>query len=109
MRRNWRESLPVMEFHHPPKFSLNSCKPFPESQDRPHRFSPFRSWVLSLDLGILVGLGFSTGFPRCIINQLRPLALERLSLLSGILSFLEPTFSPTVGEEDEVDEDEEEE
>ena len=69
-KKNWRESLPVMEFRHPPKFSLNSCSHSGISGSS-HRFP--RSIVVSFFtfvFGIMVGLGFHR-FPRSIINQLR--------------------------------------
>ena len=55
---NWRESLPVMEFHHPPNFP-SILAAIPESQNRQNTTGlPVLSWSLFCWFWIFVGLGF---------------------------------------------------
>ena len=87
--KNWRESLPVMEFHHPPN-SPWILAAIPESQNRQNTTGhPVQSWFpfyLFLEFGWL-------GFAQVSLiyhQQIETLALERCHCLSH-LPFLEPT------------------
>ena len=64
--KNWRESLRVLEFHHPTKISLNSCS---HSGISEYNGLP-RSIVVSFLFGFLgfIGLGFIR-LPWSIINR----------------------------------------
>ena len=78
---NWRESLPVMEFHHPPNFPWILAS-IPGSQNH-HTGFPVLSWFPFICFWDLVGLAFHR-FLRSIINKLSHCQVH--------LPFLEPKF-----------------
>ena len=88
--KNWRESLHVLEFHHPPKFSLNSC-----SHSGISEFN-------ELPRSIVV----SSGCPDRSSTELDTCTGE-MSLLFPSSRSRTDDKSPTVGEEGEDEEDDE--
>ena len=101
--KNWRESLRVLEFHHPPKFSLNSCSHSGISDS--HLFPR------SIAVSFLFVFGFlwawiSSGFPDLSSTNSDTGTGEILLLFTSFRS--RTGISPTVGEEDEAEEDDEE-
>ena len=103
MRRTG-ESLHVTEFHHPPNFPWILAA-IPESQDR-HTGFTVPSWSLFLlFLGILLAW-VSSGFPD-LSSTNSDTGTGEMSLL-GASSLSRTDISPTVGEEGEDEEDEEE-
>ena len=93
-----------MEFHHPPKISLSSCN---HSGDlRITRVSPFyRGFLFILVFWFLLAW-ISSGFPN-LSSTNSDTGTGEMSLL-GASSLSRTGISPTVGEEGEDEEDEEE-
>ena len=101
---NWRESLPVMEFHHPPNFFLNSCS-HSRISESPLGFP--RSVVVSFLFVCGISLAWiSSGFPDLSSTNSDTGTGEMSLLCASSLSRTEIT--PTVGEKGEDEEDEEE-
>ena len=91
-----------MEFHHPPKFSLNSG-----ISGSSHGVSPFYRGLFFIGFGNFCWLGFPQ-VPPFYHQPIQTLALEKCPL-SDASSHSRTDISPTVGEEGEDEEDEEEE
>ena len=103
---NWRESFPVTEFHHPPSFSLNSCNHSGISELSEHNGSP-RAVVVSFLLVFGIFLAWSSsGLPELSSTSLDTGTGEMSLLVTSSLSRTDN--SPTVGEEGEDEEDDEE-
>ena len=103
--KNWRESLPVLEFHHPPNFPCILAA-IPESQNRQNTTGhPVLSWSLFYWFWELLAWS-SSGLPE-LSSTSSDTGTGEMSL-SGASSRSRTGISPIVGEEGEDEEDDEE-
>ena len=100
--KNWRESLPVMELHHPPKFSLNFCS---HSRMSEHNGLP-RSILGSFSLVFEILLAwFTTGCTVLSSTLVDTVTGEASLLVRSSLSRVSSPLNVAVGDEDELEPD----